>query len=159
MTLGEKIQELRKLNGMSQEYLAEQLEVSRQAISKWENEQSIPSSDNLFRLSKLFNISVEQLINPNSRVELVMEVRKEIIKLKKSKSMFFFTVLSLVLFIGTFANALYGRISGYYDQQTVLYLIITSVGFMLFAFLPIVLYFYVMFMMIVRAGGLSPHFG
>ncbi|NLY21536.1 MAG: helix-turn-helix transcriptional regulator [Tissierellia bacterium] len=61
-TLGEKIREYRISNNMSQEFVAESLEISRQAVSKWENGTSNPSTSNLIALAKLFNISPEDLI-------------------------------------------------------------------------------------------------
>ena len=63
MTFGEKIQFLRKQNGMSQEQLASQLTVSRQAISKWELDSSVPDTDNVVQLSKLFKVSADYLLN------------------------------------------------------------------------------------------------
>ena len=54
MTTGEKIAALRKEQGMSQEALGEKLGLSRQAVSKWEADQAVPTMDNLMELSKLF---------------------------------------------------------------------------------------------------------
>ncbi len=51
--LGEKIQRLRKEKGLSQEQLAAQLTISRQAISKWELGESMPDTENIVQLSKL----------------------------------------------------------------------------------------------------------
>lgn len=62
MTLGKRIQELRKQNNFSQEQLAEKLEVSRQAISKWELDQSIPDTDKIIQLSYLFRVSTDYLL-------------------------------------------------------------------------------------------------
>lgn len=64
MTLGEKIQRLRKQAGLSQEALAEQVCVTRQTISKWELDQSTPDLDLLSRLSDLFQVSTDYLIKP-----------------------------------------------------------------------------------------------
>ena len=61
-SLGEAIKERRTALGMTQEFVAEQLGVSRQAVSKWENGTSDPSTANLFALAKLFGISVEDLL-------------------------------------------------------------------------------------------------
>ncbi|MBQ7937881.1 MAG: helix-turn-helix transcriptional regulator [Oscillospiraceae bacterium] len=61
MTLGERIANLRKESGYSQEYIAEQLEVSRQAVSKWEKDMSSPDTGNLIKLAKLLNTSVQFL--------------------------------------------------------------------------------------------------
>lgn len=62
MTLGQRIQELRKGLGLSQEELGERMGVSRQAISKWEGDQTIPELDKLIALSKLFGLTVGQLL-------------------------------------------------------------------------------------------------
>lgn len=62
MTLGEKIKEQRIAHGLSQETLAEAMGVSRQAVTKWEADQSAPSSEKLIALAKLFHISLDELI-------------------------------------------------------------------------------------------------
>lgn len=64
MTLGQKIQQLRKRDGLSQEALAEQVAVTRQTISKWELDQSMPDLDMLARLSHIFQVSTDYLIKP-----------------------------------------------------------------------------------------------
>lgn len=61
-TLGEKIKEHRIRCNMTQEYVAEMVGVSRQAVSKWETGASEPSTTNLIALAKLFGISVEELL-------------------------------------------------------------------------------------------------
>ncbi|MCL2365261.1 MAG: helix-turn-helix domain-containing protein [Defluviitaleaceae bacterium] len=63
MMLGNKIYQLRKGKGYSQEELAAQLTVSRQAISKWELGESIPDVENLVQLGKLFQVSIDYLLN------------------------------------------------------------------------------------------------
>ena len=63
MTFGEKIQKLRKEAGLSQEELSYQLEVSRQAISKWERDNGYPETEKIVRMSKLFNVSLDYLLN------------------------------------------------------------------------------------------------
>ena len=62
MTLGEKILDLRRKNGMSQDTLAEKLEVSRQAISKWERDEAMPETDKIVRLAQLFSVSTDYLL-------------------------------------------------------------------------------------------------
>lgn len=62
MTLGERIQELRKQKNLSQEALGEALGVSRQAISKWEGDAAIPEVDKLVALSRLFGVGVGALL-------------------------------------------------------------------------------------------------
>lgn len=62
MTLGKKIAELRKLNHYSQEELAMQMKVSRQTISKWENDLSLPDIERIIELSQLFQVSLNELL-------------------------------------------------------------------------------------------------
>ncbi len=61
MTIGSRISELRKKASLSQEYIAEKLGVSRQAVSKWETDASAPDTYNLIALAELFGVSVEYL--------------------------------------------------------------------------------------------------
>lgn len=62
MTLGETIRTLRKKAGLSQEALAEKLGVSRQAVSKWENDNGMPETEKLITMAKLFDTSLDDLI-------------------------------------------------------------------------------------------------
>ena len=62
MTLGERIKEQRKSCGLSQEKLAELVGVSRQAVTKWETDQSAPSTEKLFKLAEIFGTTVDLLI-------------------------------------------------------------------------------------------------
>ena len=62
MILAEKITDLRKKAGWSQEELAEQLGVSRQSVSKWEGGQSLPDMDKIVRMSNLFGVSTDYLL-------------------------------------------------------------------------------------------------
>lgn len=61
MSLGERIIELRKAAGMSQYELSKALEVSRQAVSKWETDQSSPDAANLIRLAEILDSDIEYL--------------------------------------------------------------------------------------------------
>lgn len=62
MSLSEKLYALRKKQGLSQEQLAEQLNVSRQAISKWESGQSVPDTDKLLAIGGYFHVSLDYLL-------------------------------------------------------------------------------------------------
>ncbi len=62
MEFGKKIQFLRKENRMSQEKLAERINVSRQAISKWEQGIAVPDTDNIVQLCKFFQVPIEYLL-------------------------------------------------------------------------------------------------
>ncbi|NMB04418.1 MAG: helix-turn-helix transcriptional regulator [Tissierellia bacterium] len=63
MTLGQKIQNLRKEKGLSQEDLASQITVSRQAVSKWELDLTIPDTENIVQLSKILSVSTDYLLS------------------------------------------------------------------------------------------------
>lgn len=63
MNLAEKIKENRKKAGLSQEQLAEKLCVSRQAVTKWESGRGIPDVENLKNISRLFNVSIDYLLD------------------------------------------------------------------------------------------------
>lgn len=58
-----RLQQQRKLNNYSQEELADKIGVSRQAVSKWERGESLPDTDNLIALSRLYGISLDELLN------------------------------------------------------------------------------------------------
>lgn len=61
--LSNKIRELRKQSKISQEKLAEQIGVSRQAVTKWETNRGEPGVDNLIQLATYFGISVDELLD------------------------------------------------------------------------------------------------
>ncbi len=67
MTVGEKIQKYRKDLNLSQEELGQKLLVSRQTISLWEKDQTVPTIDNLMRLSDIFGISVDEILNSENK--------------------------------------------------------------------------------------------
>ena len=62
MTLGERLTALRKGAGLSQEQMAAELNVSRQAISKWETDQSAPELEKLMALAEIFSVSTDELL-------------------------------------------------------------------------------------------------
>ena len=76
MSLGQRLVELRKSKQLSQEEVAEKLNVTRQTISKWETDQSSPEFDKIIPLCELFEISTEELITGRKEKE---EKQKEII--------------------------------------------------------------------------------
>ena len=70
MKFSEKLLTLRKQHGLSQDDLAIKLDISRQAVYKWENEQSKPELDKLKILSDLFNVSIDNLLDDNADISL-----------------------------------------------------------------------------------------
>lgn len=79
-TLGNKIATYRKLMNMTQEELATKLNVSAQAVSKWENDLSIPDLSILIELSDMFHISLDELIRPKENLDMPCFVPQEIRK-------------------------------------------------------------------------------
>lgn len=69
MNLGEKIFKLRKEKGFSQEVLAEKLGTTRQAVSKWENNQGFPETEKLMQLSNIFEVSVDFLLKDEKTIK------------------------------------------------------------------------------------------
>ena len=69
MTLGVRISQLRKATGLSQEDLAEMVGVSRQAILKWETDQSMPEIEKVLLLSKTFSISTDELLGNEAPIK------------------------------------------------------------------------------------------
>ena len=61
MSVGERITELRKIQNISQVQLAKSLQISRQAVSKWENDQSLPDTENMIRLAEVLDTDIEYL--------------------------------------------------------------------------------------------------
>ena len=79
MEIGRKLREARTASGLSQEIVAEKINVSRQTISNWENGKSYPDIHSLLLLSSLFNVSLDQLIKGD------IETMKEIINEQEVK--------------------------------------------------------------------------
>ena len=99
MSLGEKLQELRKRKGLTQEELAEILFVSRTAISKWESGRGNPNIDSLKAISKFFGVTIDELLSGDELLTIAEEDSRQKDKhycdlvfglLDCSVSMFFF---------------------------------------------------------------------
>ncbi len=67
MNLGENIYKLRTEKNMSQGDLADALEVSRQSVSKWENNSAVPELDKLIKMAQIFGVTIDELVTGNSR--------------------------------------------------------------------------------------------
>ncbi len=98
MKFSEKIIKIRKEKGLSQEEFGNEINVSRQAISKWESEQSQPDLDNVREISKKFNVSIEYLVNE----ELEEDIKKEPVEeIKKQRKNMKYKILKILLIIIT----------------------------------------------------------
>ncbi|MFR6066177.1 MAG: helix-turn-helix domain-containing protein [Eubacterium sp.] len=71
-----RLQQLRKMNGYSQDVLAEKLGVSRQSISKWERAEASPDTDNLIALAQVYGLSLDELLDTS----------KDVVKISTSKN-------------------------------------------------------------------------
>lgn len=80
-----RLQQLRKINGYSQDALAERLGISRQAISKWERAESSPDTDNLIALADLYNMTLDDLLNSENDQVVIDTQLSEEEEVKKAK--------------------------------------------------------------------------
>lgn len=102
MTFGEKLQALRKARRWSQEELAGQINVSRQALGKWESGASVPDTENVIALSRLFGVTTDYLLlEGGSAAGGVQAAAAEETKWPKGRVAFLVTALvGLVLYLG-----------------------------------------------------------
>ena len=105
MNLGNKITELRKKNNLSQEDVAEKVGVTRQTISKWELEETTPDIKQAKELSKIFNVSLDELTDNDVKNILVDKVSNTerlagmIIKILKGIGIFFIVIIVFYIFL------------------------------------------------------------
>ena len=83
MTLGEKIRNLRNNNNISQDKLAKMLNINRNNLSRIETDKSVPTSDILYNLAKIFNISIDSLLEINKIEENSLQKKEKISKITK----------------------------------------------------------------------------
>ena len=111
-----KLTELRKKKGYSQEELAEKLGLSRQAISKWERGESSPDLDNIIQLAKLYEISFNELFCVNEEKEEIIkevEVENNYLNYLALFSLIFSVVdLIFAIFVGFYAPVIILIVSG-----------------------------------------------
>lgn len=105
MTIGERLLKLRKEKNISQEELANELDVSRQTISKWETDQSQPDFDKIIPLCEYFGITSDELLTGNANIK---EAKQENVKSSFARNisiavmMYIFGVIALILFAAQF---------------------------------------------------------
>lgn len=104
MKLADKILNLRKKQGMSQETMAEKLKVSRQAVSRWEMGSAQPDASNILQLSKLFGVTTDYLLNDDYESDCDVPVVKEAesaarSELNRQTAFVFLTGLNVMIFI------------------------------------------------------------
>mgnify|MGYP001140865775 CR=1 FL=1 len=109
MNLANRIQSLRKAKGMSKEQLADQIGVSRQAVSKWESEQSTPDLDKIILLSDFFEVTTDYLLRGIEPVKDNQRQSKELI------SKVLYTTSTTFIFMGLFC-----AFGVWYAEQTMI---------------------------------------
>ena len=130
MTLGERILELRKKNGLSQEQLGEKVNVTRQTISNWELGSTSPNPEQLKLLSNVLNISIDELLDNNlqnvvlSKIKITEKQTKTIKKILKAILIGFITVLiiDVIVFVICFTKKI-GPFEETKVEQTISYVI------------------------------------
>lgn len=80
MKFEDKLKILRKANNLSQEELSERLNLSRQAVAKWESGQTYPDIENLIKLSDLFHVTIDSIVKESGECEKSIEIRADINK-------------------------------------------------------------------------------
>ncbi len=85
MNLGEKLFELRKAKNLTQDEVAEKLNVTRQTVSKWETNQSTPDFDKIVPISELFEIGVEELLTGKLKEEKQLEKEEKVLTKQEAK--------------------------------------------------------------------------
>lgn len=122
--LNEKLQQLRKIKGMSQENVAQVIDVSRQTISKWELGETSPELDKLVKLAKLYEVTVDYLLgNDESLIQEVTPTSNKgfanLIKEHGYKVGYLISIaaaisfITLQIFIRVLNNAFSGLLGGY----------------------------------------------
>ena len=96
MNLGNKLSKLRKKNGLSQEELAEKLNVTRQTISKWELNETSPNVSQAKEISKLFNVSLDELVGNDINEVLINKMNNTE---KRMNIIMSFNVVMLILLL------------------------------------------------------------
>lgn len=97
MDLGTKIKVQREKKNWSQQELADQIHISRQSISKWEQNKAIPSITNIVMMSNLFNISLDELMKDDEILVKKMDAQMKIAR--SLRNIMISVLIAFVLFI------------------------------------------------------------
>lgn len=104
MKFSEKLYRLRKREGLSQEELGEQLHVTRQTVSKWELDQTKPDSEKLIEISKLFNISLEELSNEEKTIHYDTGNKRDIDEVRPRKWLLVLLIILAIIIVIVLLN-------------------------------------------------------
>ena len=102
MKFGDNLRKIRKSKKMSQEQLAEKMNVTRQSVSKWENGESYPEMNNIFELCKVFNCKLNELVYPDMSdiSSLDEEIVMNVVKFNEKKQKEVKTLSNIIAMIG-----------------------------------------------------------
>lgn len=128
MKFEEKLQKLRKASGFSQEVLADKLGVSRQAVSKWESGASYPEMDKLIQMSKLFECTLDELVNEN-------DTDKTIINNNVSKKMYLDSFMEFITkSVNLFSSMKFSSLVKSIIELGIMALILLCIGVVVYLF-------------------------
>jgi transcriptional regulator with XRE-family HTH domain len=100
MNIGKKIHEIRQQKNITQEQLAKDLAISRQAVSKWESGKAIPDIENLMYISNLYDVSLDELIKGDDEVGQKIVADASAKKWHKLSIVFFAALLVYIIWFG-----------------------------------------------------------
>lgn len=103
--ISDSIIRLRKEKNMSQEDLAEKINVSRQAVSKWEREESVPDIENISAIAELFNVSIDSIVSGKSEEEVKKYIRRRTYKKTWMESIPVVIGMLIIAFVGYFTGS------------------------------------------------------
>lgn len=131
MDIGQKLKQARLKADLTQEQVADQILVSRQTISNWENERTLPDIASVIKLSDLYSISLDELLKGDQRMIEHLEESTNVVK--SNKRLLFAVLLNVVLLIVFFTVA--GFMSDKQNQYllvSVFSVMVLSVSFLLY---------------------------
>lgn len=100
MNIGKRIYSIRQQKNITQEQLAQDLAVSRQAVSKWESGRAIPDIENLMYISSLYDVSLDELIKGDDKVSQKIVADASAKKWHTLSVLFFITLLTYIIWFG-----------------------------------------------------------
>ena len=141
LEIANRLQKLRKEKGYSQEQLAAELGISRQAVSKWERAESSPDTDNLICLARLYDVSLDELLSTDEPISEIIEnnsidndgtvpsveeilLEEEIDEQKKDNSRFYKAFSGIIPLVTTITYILLGALLDLWHPAWIVFLMI-----------------------------------
>ncbi len=115
MKFNEKLIRYRKLKGLTQEEMAEKMQVSRQSVSKWENGEAVPELAKIIKLADILEVSLDVLCGRKEEEQTVAESKCES---KNTKKKYGKVILSVILIVTIAASGILGYSIGYFEKET-----------------------------------------